>query len=804
MMITFLGLATHASRGSRRAAQSSLTLAALALCLAATRASANGETEASFGAGRIRDDLAGVLADAAKEVRITLHATAGSKLSATLGVDKRDKANAGAAGLALVLQDADGDDLSPTARPQNVSTATLVKWKNVPLPETGDFTLIVRATAPGTWRLQLGGVVAATTATETSPALAPLAEDEISFEGLARGTASWTLARATRTSKFAGEAVRIVQPDDTDLPDVPTTASGKVTILQDGTHRLVYTNAGTAAGDAKATVRGAAPKPVRRQAYVRPAGTVLVPVVTKVSPGKAFQGDDAVQFTLTGRDFQDGADVRLVRKGRDDIVATSVVVRSETEIGCVLDLDTKSAGGPASGGVWTVGVWNAPEYTTPDDATTLVKESPTRSLSKRFQSLTAASIALPAGVVKGSEVWFLDFNDAFQTDLDRMGLGSAATDTEAAANTVVRAYTLLFLRDLMRANETTGGIKKNVSAPVSFIVSKPPSYAAKPGVDYNRIEIGGAWQSGDPQDPAEPLAWGASGVPGSEIDFGNERRDDLSILDGEGARIGLGARTRILDPGGPSVSSGFAAAMQPLRGSPLTAADRRYFALNFVPQNQTEADRYAVIVNQVTRASREIAAICAHHIGKAMGLEDGAATGPMSNPTTSGDLWPTTTALTFTDADVQTLLAEAVPHAIPGTTRTLQVTWFPLWTTHDFDLGNVVTPGSFNAAFGFVGGRPNAVKTDYTVAFGAGGILPPRQLALTYDGLAGTVPLSQDGNPANYMCYVAVFRVAVTDKVRGGSRVFRFRLDTYPNVNDPGFPAALVPGANACIANLPP
>lgn len=785
-------------------------LVLFALLAAASAAPARGdgagEAEAAFDGALLKDDLAGELADAAKEIRIAFHATAGTKLSATLGSDARALGQTGAdgaAGLTLTLCDAQDADLDVDATKYDVSNAKLVRWRAFPLPATGDYTLIVRAAAPGTWRLQLSGVVAATHAEETTTALGVDQTDELEFDGLAGGRATWKLSKATKASKFAGEAVRIVQPDDTDLTGVAETASGSVTLLQDGRHRLVYRNGGSAAGDGKAKVDVKAPKLVRRTAYVRPDETVFVPVVTKVEPSRAFHREDALALTLNGRDFQTGADVRLVRAGRDDIVATDVVVGA-TAITCVVDLDTKDTTDETSVGSWTVGVWNDPEYATPGDATTLVKESATRSLAKKLTSLSAASITLPSGVVKGAEVWYVDFNDDFADDLAAMGISSTDANVNARAQVLIQAYTILYLRDLFGANETFGTLRKNVSVPICFLVGKPPAVAGAPGVDYNRIEVGGAEQAGDPHDPAEPLAWGASGLPGSEIDFGNTRRDDLVAVDDDGNRVGLGARTAVLDPTLPHSASGWVTATAPLRARPLRTSDLFVFSTNFVPQSQAEADRYAEIVKQCERVSREVAALVAHHVAKAMGAPDGSPTGPLSNPTTSGDLWATLGSPEFSTSELSTMRSAAVPHQLPGQSRQLQITWFPLLPTRVSPLPDCVTPTSYSATFGFVGGRPNAVPGDYKVQFVLGGILPPPQLGLSFNAISGNVPVSSDGNVNNYMCYAAVFRIAVTDNVRGVTRLLRYRLDTYPNVNDPGFPAALRPSAQACINTLPP
>lgn len=742
------------------------------------------DAEASFDGARLRDDLAGTIADPAKEVRITFRALSQvvkGKISATLTADKRSK-DPGATGLGLWLCDAEGNDLGVAGSRYDVSKAgKSIRWNGFPLPATGAYTLVIRAETPGTWRLVLAGKHGKATAEDTSPGIAPGATDDVEFDGLAGATAAWTLDRVGKGAKFVGEAVSVVQPDQQPLDGIPAAATGKVTLVQDGRHDFVYRNAGTAANDgAHVRIDVTGPKLVKRIGYVTPGGTAFVPVVRKVDPASAYHKEAALPVILTGRDFQEGADVRLVRNGRPDILASDVEVMSETQIRCVLDLDTTDTEGKTSVGTWKVGVWNAPVYGAPDDRTTLVQDSRTRSVSRSFRSLSAAAIQLPSGIVKGTEVWFVDFNDAFQGDLDKMGLGSSDPTTRELARNAVEAYTIVFLRDLFRANETNGALVKNTSVPISFIVGRPGAVSGLPGTDYNRIEVGGAFQAGDLHDVAEPLYWGYA-----DIDTGNAAREDLSVLDGQDVRVGAGARTAVLDPAAGTAASGWTTAMQPLRTRPLTANDRRFFQPGFFPADQSQADRYKDVVLQFTRAAREIAAVIAHHVGKAMGVEDGVPVGPMSNPTLAGDLWPTTTSLRFSDNEIATMRANAHPSALPGTTRNLTVTFFPLVTTHTYLLEECTTDSAYGAPsqgrFGLVGGRPNAPTTDYRVQYVVGSVVP-RGLTLSFDGLDGKAPLWLDQASNQFYFARAIFRIAVTDKVRNTVKFFQYRLNIVPDV----------------------
>ena len=759
-----------------------LPLATLFALLAAGPSFADGtpapeDVEATFDAARLKDDLHGSIADTAKEVRVLFHASAGSKLSATLAPDT---VGTPATGLSLTLCDAAGVDQGVAGSDADKSEegSGVVTWKKATIAATNDYALAVRAAGAGTWRLTLTSTLATLKeAFESTETLGVNAQAEFQFQGLRGGTLSYALKTPTG-SKFVGSLVRIERPDGSPIADTPDTPKGKVVLDTDGLHRLVFVNAGKGLGHWKATTTVTPPVLVRRTGYVRPAGTVLVPVVKKIAPPNGFHRDDAAEITLTGRDFQDGCDVRLVREGFEDIIGTNVRVDSETQVRVTLDLDTAPDTGLTSVGTWTTGVWNAPEYTVGGDPKTLVKDSPTSNTKKTFNCLSAASITLPRGIAKEAEVWQVVFNDEFQTDLNKMGLGSVFPTTEIYARSVVEGYVVCFLRELMRANETTGKLEDGTSVPVSFVVSKVPSPAGHSGEDYNTIEIGGAWLDGDPRDTNEPLFWGYA-----PIDTGNTQRENLAveIPDGLGGttRVGLGARTRVLDPSSANADPSWVAAMAPLRGAPLGADDQKYFLSGFAPATQFQANRYRDIVNQVTRASREIAAIVAHHIGRSMGLSAGG-NGPMANPTVAGNMWPTNGVLAYDQADAMTLIANAVPHQLPGKSGPLTVNYFPLLSTQTAYLPNLTTAMDYSVNWNFVGGRANALPADYTVKYTGGN--PPLDLVLSYQGLSGKTRLYLSQSQGLFYCTISYFRMTATDTVRGTSTSFIHRLNILPNV----------------------
>ncbi len=784
-------------------------LAAALLAVVAAPSRSNGlpvPLESYFDGARMKDVLAGSIADPANGVGVRTYVSAGSTISATLSSTSAE--GTPISDLRLTLYDDSGTDLGIAGGEfdKSVPGTGVIKWKKVPLSPAGaagGFTFVVGGSSAGDFRLSLSGTMAKLVeSTQSSSDLGVGAETSVDVDGLRGATLTFALTPGTG-SKFKGELVRIERPDATPIEGAPLAAKGKVVLDVDGTHHLVFRNAGTAAGSWKCVRTVSPPKQFVRHGFVRPAGTAFDPVVTKVSPAKGFHKDDMVAMTLTGRDFQSGADVRLVRKGRADILATGIQVVSERSITCTLNLDTTATPDGPSIGTWNVGVWNAPEYGTPDDRTTLVRDSPTNDTSKTFASVAAASITLPPGVIAGAEVWQLQFDADFQIDLNRMGLGSSDPAVRGAVNQIVQAYTVCFLRDLLRANGTNGKLAAGYSPPICFIVGNVPSVAGKPGVDYNRIEIGGAYEVGDDHDVSEPLMWGYA-----PLDPGNTHRDDLTVEtdDGSGGQVrrGWGARTRVLDPNAPQANADWIAATAPLRNTPLDSTDRKYFSSSFFPSSLSDANRYHDIVTQITRASREIAAIAAHQIGRSMGLSTGGS-GPMASPSSAGYMWPTPAGLAFADPpDLATLRTNAVPHQLPGKTVPLLVAYFPLVSMQPYLLPDLTTDTNYSVSWNFVGGRPNALPSDYTVAI-TYGIKPLGITTLDFNGMAIKAPLYLDASQGLFYAVLARFELDVTDRQRKDTTAFLYRLNVLPNIPElrPGVEQQNATNARNAILNTP-
>ena len=774
---------------NRPAAPARLAIAALAptLVLLAALPPAMADDEAVLDPTRQRDDLELRLADAANDLRVVLPLREGARLDARL-----EPQDGGASGVTLTLLDPDGVPFDVTAAVTTRPGRDEARWKKLVLPRAGEWMLLASAASPGAMRLRLGGKAGGgKTVTESTEPLAGGASHAIEVFGLSGDLLKWKLT-APKGSSFKGSVVRVERPDGSALDGVEPGTKGKIALDTDGPHLFVFSNAAATAGDwsAKLVLKPANTK--KRKGLVSAAQTGLVPKVQKLDPAKGVHRDTALLVTLTGRDLAPGMDVRLERKGRDDIVATDVEVTGPETATCRLDLDTRD-GGESSVGGWNLVATNSPVYGTPGDPSTLDTETPLRSKVKPFKSVSAGTVKLPAGVVDGTEVWRVRFTDDFQTDLNRMGLGSTDEATRTLARRAVEGYVVAYLRDLFAVNETNGVPKDAAAVPISFVVDEFTALAGIPGEDWNRIDVGGTAQAGDPQDAAEPLPWGFAAT-----DAGNAQRDDLVEIDGDELRLGLGARTRVLDPAGAFADPSFTTAMQPLRDLPLGAADRLLFVGRFDDGDGPTVDRYAVVVAQLERAAREIAAIVAHHVGRASGLAT-AGSGPMAAPATAGAMWPQRGSLTFAAGDAAALRGALVPHALPGKSDRLKVSFLPL-ANRQPELLPLLTGGSpFTATWDFVGGRANAVPSDYRMQFVQGSGVPPG-LTLTFTSLAGTMPVCRDGgqcqNIQQVICGIFSFQLAVTDTVRDDVTFHFHRVKAVPDLNL--LPAAIRPQAAQC------
>ncbi len=755
-----------------------------------------GPVEAVFEDARGADQFQLVTTQQGGEVQMTFNVPAGSALTLTAGPD--DSVATAAVGLGFRLHDPAGNDLLVAGGPNDKSKPEKdkIKWKNVPLTDPGVYTLSGFATTAGGMQARLAIAAAKTkfeeASTEDLPRNTPAS---VEFQGRAGDTLKFDLLKSGNKSKFKGVAVQLLEASGTLRTDIPQAAKGKIVLESDGTHSLIFLNDGTApaAWRSKLTVKPRSDG--KRNVLVSAKQTGTKPKVKSIVPEKGVHLDTALRITLTGKGFMQDMDVRLVRKKREDILATDFDFVSPEEVSFLVNLDTQFRDGQDSIGSWKMSVWNEPLYADESDRTTLDKTSSISDEKKTFKSVSAGSIKLPDGVEDNTEVWQLRFNDAFQNDLNFMGLGSNDPAVQDVVNELVQAYVVAYVRDLMVINETNGAVK-GAAVPMCFIIDPVTRVAGEPGVDFNRIEIGGAFDpETDPSSPLEPLEWGFA-----PFDAGNTQRDDLSRTAEDGTYQGFGARTRVLDArnGNDQASASWRQAMLPLRDRPLTSLDGRFFLGRFNPNQRDDIARYSAIVNQVERAAREIAAITAHHIGRAMGLVS-PGDGPMATPSFSGQMWVLRRSLSFDDTSLAALRLLAVRHELPGKSSKLKINFFPLIDSQlELLEPSLLTGVSYEIKWEYIGGRCNAVPEDYSVSY-ARGSAPPIGLDLSYVGLSGVAPVCFGGSctsAGSIYCGIQEFAVLIEDVTRSGGSFLFHRIKILPTISL--LPSALQAQGQAC------
>lgn len=747
---------------------------------------------AEFEDARLRDEVRGQIAEAGTPVHVEFYAPPGAKLSLLLRPDTKGETPTGADGLSLELCGPDGQliPVAGTKADKSKPEKDLIRWRGVPIEQGGVHQLIVDASIAGGFRLVLSGTGGRQKlSTESDGNLLPGNTEELRFEGATGAKVTLDLRRMNKQT-FVGEVVAVLRPDGTELvPEDSDPGVRKLVLDADGEHRILFRNGANTGGGWRSTINVRSPAVKKRRAFLPLEGSdvALVPRVQRVTPDKAFHRDRALELTLTGRDFQPGLDVRLTRKGRTDIVATAVQVLSETEITCLVDLDTKTTTGETSIGKWKVGVFNAPTYSNPEDVLTLEKDTFTSHRTKTLESRSAGSITLPQGISDDTEVWWVNFVPQFQDDLDRVGLGSENPEVRALARAVVEGYVIAYLRDVFGQNETNGSTGNGVR--LSFVVTEPPEVAGEAGVDYNRIDVGGNQRGdlGDPDQADASLEWGFS-----PFDDGNQSRESLVFVetDDEGVetRVGHGARLQFLDPLRGGADASFIEDTTPLRNTPLRGIDRIFFSDGFRPRTTAEATRYGDIVLQIERVSREYAAVVAHHIGRCMGVASGGG-GPMATPTTAGGFWEERNSLSFVTADLTTMRSQTVPHQLPGRSKRLVVNFLPLrsmvplTSAQNFVhvLPDLTTDVEYTAELLLVGGRPNALPEDYRLRYIIGSDVPIG-LERTFTDMTGTIPTLTANSTLNCLGRPHVFQFAIEDRDRNSVWFSIFRLNVLPNL----------------------
>lgn len=520
------------------------------------------------------------------------------------------------------------------------------------IPATGEVRIRVTAGAAGRYRLDV-----------TAKPPRRLRRTGDLTEGEIREIPFGALGGTVLSVKLKGvEAVDLTGPEGE-----PVDLAKKTSLPADGTYRLRVRGAG---GPFKVTLKLRAPKPEKRERYHSALGFGPAPEVLSLDPSEALDSGPVSGIDVAGRNFERGARVFL-EKGKVELEGEVTWV-SDRELSAGFDLTG------ARSGKWTL----------------LVRNPSGGEAGRPFRVLDAAGVALPDGVRKDTEVWFLDFTDEFRADLADFGLRGDSEEVNQAAEEVVEAYVVHLLRVHFGRDGVKGRAEAPDAVPVSFVVEKVRDSVATPGVEYDRLRIGGAATGGPPVSDNPNLPWGYVGV-----DPDNTSREDIGAST-EGTRALPTAELADFD----HATSEFRAAFAPLLARPLTGADASYFLSGFLPTSAEDVARVTDIITAVETLSREIAGVAAHHIARAMGVAN-SEEGIMGTPTRFG-VFGADRGLSFSPAERDLLRRNARPSDLPGRSNPLLVHTFPLLPGQPQVLPEAKVSLLYSADLSPVGGDP--------------------------------------------------------------------------------------------------
>jgi len=215
-----------------------------------------------------------------------------------------------------------------------------------------------------------------------------------------------------------------------------------------------------------------------------------------------------------------------------------------------------------------------------------------------------------------------------------------------------------------------------------------------------------------------------------------------------------------------------------LVAAPVADTDAGLFSTNpalFLDQDDANIARYKLVVPAIELLSKEIAAIAAHHIARAMGIANGTE-GLMSLPTLYGQ-YSATVGLGFTEAERADLRTLAEPMLLPGKSHVLRMKPFQLNPAQPSVLtilGGVVNQ---ERLFYPTGGRPDRLPSDmrYEVYYNSTGPLGVSWPNNAQDGLMrASPPATVSGQWYTDAVY---FRVIATDDVDGSYTAWNHRVN---------------------------
>jgi hypothetical protein len=492
--------------------------------------------------------------------------------------------------------------------------------------------------------------------------------------------------------------------------------------------------------------------PKRRDLWLSPHGFGPAPDIRAAAPDEALRSEPDLRIELTGENFAAGAEV-VLRRG--SFLIRGDVLESADDL-----LRVRFRYERVPKGRWSLTVTN-----------------PSGAEDRRRVTIWALrDLILPAGVVDGAEVWFLDFTDEFESDLERFGLRGDDETVNGLAREAVKTYAVRLLRHHFgQPGERGEAVWRGVR--VCFLLERPTRLA---GDRYNRIEIGGDARPDAPSDNPD-LPWGY--VP---VDEGNRRFDDIG---GEGDRNTAKLPTGEMAPSvapvvNPLVSPSFADDFEPLLDRPVEAGDAGFFGpeSGLLLTTDDAIARNADIVRATERLGREIAAIVAHHAARAMGVGNGDD-GIMGTPELFGE-FSEDRRIAFGRPESELLRLNSRDSDLPGNSVALIAQPFPLAPGQG--LMEVFSGESFDESLNPVGGPPELRFEEYDITTQVSRLPVGFEITAEND-LVGNPPAADPGNPGAYPRAATLIRLFLTDPETQLPREFRYRinllvdLDTLPN-----------------------
>jgi hypothetical protein len=464
----------------------------------------------------------------------------------------------------------------------------------------------------------------------------------------------------------------------------------------------------------KATLKLNTPKADKREMYLSPGGFGPEPEIDEIDPEEGLVNSLLPKLEIKGFPFQqsrvdDSPPEVELHLNKQVVAATSVEWKSGERIVASFDLAGLKTG------KWDLVVRN------PSGAETSVK----------FRILTESQFKLPNGVKDGTEVWYVEFTDGFLEDLDLFQLRGVDADVNDLAAEAVEAYVIYLLRTHFLLDGRTGKTTSD-SVPVSFIIDEVSQAAGFVGEDYNRIVVGGKAREFDGTEDNPFLVWGYT-----PVDILNTGYDDVGGPESETtAHIPI----REMNPTLKEITTGtFREAFMLNR---LGASDEKYFLQSFYPETQEEIDRQVEIVRAVSALGRELAAIAAHHVARAMGLPNSDSVDGLflsGTPDLFGQ-FAVDGEIAFKDQEIEALQALARLSNLPGKSKDLNAKGFKLMPGNVYLLPEAETNVSYEEMFLTIGGRPDLKRED-----------------LRFRGVDGSVPIGYDLMSDGYVEGLAPF-----------------------------------------------